>query len=205
MVGGELIPTQAAATQDPHRTSISFGPMTIVIIVSINSLSVNYYILHFYWHLSIILVIQVQQQQLPQQPVHKYILTWHSLLPAFLLTATDDARPLPLGMRLWVVWCGVVWLEKSSDGAELPHSRMSLGKSIWGHGNRLGRRDFLVSEKFIILNIPTSILPIYYIYTPFELLLFEFWLFPVTNLLICIFLQLLLVPNSSDGVENTFC
>lgn len=37
MVGGELIPTQAAATQD-QRISISFGPMTIMIIVSINSL-----------------------------------------------------------------------------------------------------------------------------------------------------------------------
>lgn len=39
MVGGELIPTQAAATQDLQRISISFGPMTIMIIVSINSLT----------------------------------------------------------------------------------------------------------------------------------------------------------------------
>lgn len=49
MVGGELIPTQAAATQDLHRISISFGPMTIMIIVSINSL------IYIYMNMNIII------------------------------------------------------------------------------------------------------------------------------------------------------
>lgn len=58
MVGGELIPTQAAATQDLQRISISFGPMTIMIIVSINSLScISIIILFFFFFSSCSLIM----------------------------------------------------------------------------------------------------------------------------------------------------